>query len=1392
MISQRSKTKFDRPYLEPNLTDENKVGELFNLAKNFDLDDLRLFTLQNHLPLNVINKSKENLIHVIINTVDSSVSEDKRLKMIQYLVQNGVHPDLPNHQGITPLHYASQHQFSKIIKYLLDLGVEPNFPDYLGKTPLHYLLSGIIKPWINKKIRPLVKGKRDEPELYDDKLELKKAIHVELSANSFGKLNDFMDKLNEKPEVKETLDNIFEKYGDEKMKTLYSLNPETLKTIYQSLIDEVSKVLGNDFTTGLIFNETDLDKTVPGLIEIKIEEMAKSIKENLVEDMNKFEKYTEFCKNIDDKDFLNDLLTKSIKNKIAQNKGKTKIDDFEFMQKEIFENTVYLPIFPWWDAKKNSLIVNSTLEIYHKALTPDEKINYQRYIDSQSIGITDEKILKLIKIYALLRLTFNLPLNPYPVINFKDITENLTSETLKGFLNYHNFYDSFLGYQNTILDIIILNLFDKAFPTFESSFSLLKYPEKIFQLFYTYAEYQKLIELKESYLQIIRILRGEDVKWYEDVTLNHPDTTISTGRWKDLTKADKFFQLIEKLDKDIHYLKSIYFYHFLIEDLSNLEQNQATFICQILDSKFLGTFDLTLTEDIYPRTRLLKDVKISSKQSKAILFDKVFCKIVEYLRELISLGGFSLEKILNITDISKLDKYWAKLGGYQVRAIIYFFSHIQTLIKNGMSFEANERLEFGLGNINRYLNDIEELNIYWYLHQRFNTPGPELILSNFYYYPLPNLIDNNLNWEGKILTYLDGTRIEKNKVLDETFQYNLDISGAEKPTYFEAKLRINKDTLPPSILTSNGFNIFYNMYLFEIIKTLVNKDDLLTQAKKIIDKSGIILTDDKKEQYAKYLILNLTKETMEQLIKHQKKQKAIELIQNENILISSPTTTTFDITTLVQEIVKNNAESIYLDLVEFNLPTKDIETVVNQIYFPIMEESFVSADDYYLSNDYTKTSFESGIREIKFNQEALKNLLEKGANPFIVDKFNESPIHILTLNYCVKPIDILKEIGIDLRFEDKNGFSPLKKLIEDNTLHNSYFQGESWNQYLSSFTDKFYQEIKSSIETKESLGYNYPRYAQLGLNLMLYLTMKQFSGSKECLLLNKINSYNSFTSDRTLGISILIDKLISLGKSPNKILMDKIKKMKKLKLKFSIDNTKDYLFQWEDFLNNFNDSPALFLDAFDSILEGEKKSDIPLNGDELIKYFTNHKYYNENDVFEKTSKLVRLVAKLVLSTQVYLILANLVFSYLQLKYPTLDITMIENIFESVMNHKILNKSYKNSSTLPEIIREHLIPKLTKSVIKSYEDVRDEEESVEYTVNGMIEEIISLLLSNPILDLKEDEMIIKVLRNQVSGFLDIYLIRYIQLLRCIPENYFRWVINKNKIKVLQDTVPPTTP
>ena len=1355
-------SRFQRPLPVPHLLDEGKVNELFNYARNFDLDEIKLFGLQNHLPLSVINNKNENLIHIIISVEDTTVSENKRLKIITYLVNNGVHPDLPNKQGVTPLHYACEKQYSEIIGYLLELKVNPNTPTFLGKTPLHYLLSGIIKNWVNKKPRPLVIGKKDSSsEEFKVKKNLKLEIYKYLKDKSKLTNLDFFIKniFTDKDNLNDILNNLSEKLVDQKSMKLDIAN---IEKIISSTIQDIKKEF--NFNDTITLNVNDFSGNITDLLKNKIIENNENLESNIKQDYKKLNKLRKYCS---EKIIANSKKGDEIdKNKKIINKNKEKSE-------KIYNNKIYLDLTTAPDYKKDYLDFDNHILVINSSDTSDIKI-----IDEDLTEHIDDKLSldkhPLEKIYFLYHQSQNLSVK----IKFSDLDlgtlDTLTSEsTSSQIINII----STVARKNEIIHA--RDYIDRAVRLFlcildreKTPYGIKNYElmDKMNQLYFIGTVSPS--GLNEAFLQILRLEQGKLIKWYKY-------TTIKDDKWKEIGN--------DQLPRIEGSLKSINFYRFLTDNkiISSISSVTKRVKClsNILDLNFIGCVKDDTTFD-----KIL------------ILFQSMFCKCVSEMKKLITTGNYPIIQVLKIVDLNNLDKYWSKIMKYHIRLLIYLYSHIHTILNGGLIQDMNikkNKFDYNISDINEFIDNVNQNNIYLFLYHRFkniSSSSSLFVLSDYYENEILHLRED-LILPGKILSYsypstpstprvkelIGGATIDNNSM----FKYHTNKDDKVVPTEPKNDEKImshdekimSHDDFPNALKTAEGFNIFYNIYIFNIVKILLSNVEIKTLTEKIVKSTGFNI-EPSSQSFANIktqVILNYVKELLHQYLDSSKDKRARTILSD---LITVP-----QVKEQLISQVENFDESMSLQIIDYEINNTDLETIIQKTYFPIMEDKNTQPDDFYFSNDYTKSDFELQVREIKFNKEALEKLLKSGANPYIEDKLNQSPLYLLTTNYCKTPLEILREIGIDLRTKNSNNVSPYEILNAEKELHLTYLNSSASNasnasnatKMLEGFTTKFYKEIEGVIESKETSGFNYPRYGKLGLNLMLFFSIIQLGDlSKSDIIASNLNNIDSYTDDYTLGQFIMKSKKSSLPQ---------INRGSKInRISFTGGSKTTILEKWTEFTNNtFSNSPALFLEEIEKILNTKKIGRTNLKDKKALSYFINHRFYRENDLFEKTSRWVHLISKMILATQVQLIIGNLIFAHYQLKNPTLDMNDIKNLYEIELKQVILNDKYKQ--TLPDIIREIMIPKLVKSIALTFEDEIDKESHDEYTVSDMIQEIVDCLKILGIVT--EKDMLLKVLQNQVNEYLDLYLPIYIQSLRCVAENYYRWVINLKKINFLLD-------
>ena len=297
-INKQQFPKFDRPYINVNSNDPNKVNSLLSKISSMDTQDTLQYSLINKISLgSIINpKDGNNIIHSTIS-IENEKSEFNRLNFIKFLVQNDVNPDQPNKENQTPLHLACQFQYKTIVDYLLTLGVNTNFKDNNGLTPLHYLLAGDIKLYEDREITDFIIPQPKEKQnkiTKKDLLNLKQELWNELKTEPFFEalnktINDFVPQdtiLDFKKELLQLQSGsdynlINDKYLNRQQKLKSSVEKmwnNFSDSEYIQLHDKtMDSWIATDTATEGIITISDLKKEVKNKIKDTINESIKSI-----------------------------------------------------------------------------------------------------------------------------------------------------------------------------------------------------------------------------------------------------------------------------------------------------------------------------------------------------------------------------------------------------------------------------------------------------------------------------------------------------------------------------------------------------------------------------------------------------------------------------------------------------------------------------------------------------------------------------------------------------------------------------------------------------------------------------------------------------------------------------------------------------------------------------------------------------------------------------------------------------------------------------------------------------------------------------------------------------------------------------------------------------------
>lgn len=125
-----------KTYLPNNQYDEELKRRFFLIMQDNNLNELKNFSQQNNLPLDIKNNEGENLISVIIK--NDNTGEIEKLNTIKFLLANGIGPNNLDKNDVTPLHLSAFYNLPLITDLLIKNNANINALDNLGRTPLHY------------------------------------------------------------------------------------------------------------------------------------------------------------------------------------------------------------------------------------------------------------------------------------------------------------------------------------------------------------------------------------------------------------------------------------------------------------------------------------------------------------------------------------------------------------------------------------------------------------------------------------------------------------------------------------------------------------------------------------------------------------------------------------------------------------------------------------------------------------------------------------------------------------------------------------------------------------------------------------------------------------------------------------------------------------------------------------------------------------------------------------------------------------------------------------------------------------------------------------------------------------------------------------------------------
>lgn len=1393
-MSKFRKPKFvtDQIYVTDIEYDKSKISKLFIEVENLNIYNLKKISLTDKIPLDVSIEDGSNLIHQVLKK--PSNSQNQKINLIKFLVENNVNPDKTDQNNNTPLHLACENQEDLVIKYLLEIGCNPNFKNNFGMTPFHYYLGGIYKERILEKDFLSIIKVKDPLDLEQKELDLKLSDLINNDAELKLLENTFKEIIN-----RQILDNI-------KVESKFDLLQ--VKGFLEKKVDAYTK---NIFD----FNDLDIhEKTINSLqTNHPTLSVLLNVNTNQILKNNIKEKINEIKNMIEETDINNINL-----NHIIEDNFETLSlnDDFIFNNAgsnfiHIYDNKyLFYTSIPANDYNLDVLFLNRIR--YIKAINPNLKID-DTYIENQA-----SKIKYLFE----------------PILNQMFSIEEDDKAKLKNVLKLwlfilmdegkstDNLFEKYNNLKLTNQEVIIMdNLIDKYVDNNFKYEDRIKIFEKLVEQKNTRLFYNNLL-FRDTLFVIKKIRTSEDLKYYLSVM---SDINKIKPEYKGNINYRDFNDLSKKV-QDI--LPSINLELLIINDNNLYKLHNFAYI---FDLEILTTNNIEEPLDI-------DDVKNKIKMSLNSQLVN-FNKLIDNFKNLFTENGI---------------KKYGKIAPLYLTILTYFNHHFGRILQQNIRYIklTNPRV------INKIIENMNLINSYYYLYYYFNTEDKNLKIPKFYLYKIPkleakkdkleltgNLIfdknDENLisldDFENKV-TGDNGVEsvIDKDQIKYINSLYNFADDSDIYSIYMSFDIiddfykKERTSSLPPSLMDNESLKLFMDIYFktkmknikYEDIKILIKyKNTVPESEKEILDKNTIGLK-------LKERLINKINDIITQLIR----QKMVNI--NEDILENTEVKSNYKIN-LNDISLKYKSMTNILPYYEYNLKPK-------------IETNFL-----IYSDDYSSIQIEKSLLESIVNISGLKCLIENGASISQEDNYGKNPLENIIKNLNV---DVYKEILELLKLNvDLNTLN--NKKILDYLINSLKFEIDKYldKDVLNSII-KFSLDQGNDIDIKVKniapqldnkyylLSYkivNYLSNQMIGIMNILY--NNDVDKLYEILDINKenlnklgLNNISGFEDNDSLLLNNLIEnlkkegfkikqeikKLEDLGKDVTNLetkkqdittIINKIsKKIKSKSYKYELNKLDldfidkygkiDNLVELEMFNNllNLNSDSEISNDKLiilPRLLMKEKEYLDNLNVDNWKKYKILAKFYSklekecelyfignqfriDNEMKEVVFKILLYLTKTVILSQIELLVKKILIEYFDNTYPSSapNIARVEGI---LYNNTFTGDGSSNKEKL-----YNLAEKLILNSVYIFKNSDEKDNFMEKSIENILEDWLLEMIKSSLININENDEFISKLKIEINNFG--FLKNIINNWLVVIENNLKFIINHSRLlKMLELTI-----
>jgi hypothetical protein len=327
--------------IKPNIDEETKNNIFSNIISGNYNKLFEIITPDIYLTFN--DSDNNSVTHILLKVNDKLISENNKIKVLEFFLKHGAPLNTYNKEKLTPLHIAINNSYEKVVDFLLDHGANPNAETVNKLLPIHLALRARYEV-CKDVIIPQNIGEIDIKDKNELKIILNNSIKDNFDKKYFDYFtqifDDYLESINKAELWKEECDEITTELI--KIQSGNS-NIEEIKELINQKIEEKIQLRSKRMD---YLDKIEIDKIIE---DIKKEDYINAIIDNMKQNITEKETKTKelYNKKYDDlKSLFKDLETlyektlmklkyQLILNSIAYNGDKVRI---MYMK----NNTVYI------------------------------------------------------------------------------------------------------------------------------------------------------------------------------------------------------------------------------------------------------------------------------------------------------------------------------------------------------------------------------------------------------------------------------------------------------------------------------------------------------------------------------------------------------------------------------------------------------------------------------------------------------------------------------------------------------------------------------------------------------------------------------------------------------------------------------------------------------------------------------------------------------------------------------------------------------------------------------------------------------------------------------------------------------------------------------------------